>query len=53
MPPTKRYAGTLNCCVPGKIRSGVLEVARIKGLNPSEVVREILEDGLRARGIEC
>ncbi len=53
MPPTKRFAGTLNCCIPGHIKRGVLEVARIEGLNQSEAVRELLETGLRARGIEC
>jgi hypothetical protein len=53
MPPTKRYAGTLNCHIPGPVRRGIMEVARLEGMNKSEAVRELLETGLRARGIEC
>ena len=53
MPPTKRYAGTLNCHVPGPIRKGIMEVARIEGMNQSEAVRSLLEIGLRAKGLEC
>ena len=53
MPPTKRYAGTLNCHVPGSIRRGVMDVARMECMNQSEAVRKLLEIGLQAMGIEC
>ena len=53
MPPTRRYAKTLNCCIPGGIKTGIENVARIEGKNQSEAVREILETGLRAKGVEC
>jgi hypothetical protein len=53
MPPTKRYAGTVNCHIPDPVRRGIIEVARIEKRTQSEAVREILELGLQAKGIEC
>jgi len=51
MPPTKRYDGTLICHVPGGVRRGILEVARMDGKSQSEAMRQLLETGLRVRGI--
>ena len=51
MPPTKKYNGTLNCHVPEPVRRGILEVARRDGMNKSEAMRQLLETGLRVRGI--
>ncbi|MGD0953750.1 MAG: hypothetical protein ABR985_15405 [Methanotrichaceae archaeon] len=53
MPPKPRYAGTLNCHVPAPIRKGVMKVAVLEGMNQSEAIRELLEVGLRTKGIEC
>jgi len=53
MPPTKRFTGILNCCIPGHINGGLENVARAEKKTRSETVREILELGLQAKGIDC
>jgi len=51
MPPKKRYAGTLNCHVPAPVKRGIMKMARIDGMNLSDAMRELLEIGLRAKGL--
>jgi hypothetical protein len=51
MPPSKRYDGVLNCHISAPVRKGIMEVARMEGMNQSEAVRELLEIGLRNRGL--
>jgi len=53
MPPIKKFESTLSCNVPQRIKQKILEVARAEGLSQSDVTRELLEVGLRARGLEA
>jgi hypothetical protein len=52
MPTRVRYGGTLNCHVPEKTRQAVQKVADIKNATLSEVVRDLLDEALTARGLE-
>jgi len=53
MPANKRYTKTVNCHLPGKVCAGIERIMHQDEKIQSEVVRELLELGLQAKGIEC
>jgi hypothetical protein len=53
MPRTKKFGGTVNACVPGTVKNQVLAIAKDEDLSTSDVVRHLLQEGLRARGLDA
>jgi len=51
MTPNKRFGGTLNCHVPARVKSSVLQIAEREDRTLSEVVRTLLKESLKARGL--
>ena len=43
----------LNCHVPEKTRKAVQRISENENATLSEVVRDLLDDTLKSRGIEC
>lgn len=53
MPANKRYKKTVNCHLPDKVCAEIEHIMHQDEKIQSEVVRELLVLGLRARRIEC
>lgn len=53
MPPNRRFTGTIHCHVPEKVGRGIQKLIDNSELTKSEAVRDLLKEGLKARGIEC
>jgi len=51
MPSRTRYGQRLNCNVPEKFRAAIEKEAEIKNATLSEVTRDILLEGMRAKGM--
>jgi hypothetical protein len=49
----RRFAGTINTHIPKKVNDAICKLTESGEMSKSEIVRGLLIDGLRARGIEC
>jgi hypothetical protein len=53
MPANRRFAGIIHCHVPKKTRDGIDKWAKDHDLIPAEAIRDLLQEGIKAKGIEC
>ncbi len=49
----KRFGSNLNCPVPQSMRKGIEQLADESQMSMSEIVRDLLTEGLKIRGKIC
>lgn len=49
----KKYSRGLCCVIPEKTRAVIDRIAEEQKMGLGEVVRDLLNEGMKARGLEC